>query len=100
MYLLISRNTALCWLVASLIGAVMFIYATLRFRHQLLAYISILSRFIFSCTLPAVAQSQLVLYYVVMIAFGALMTIAVRMSRCGYFRSVSRSSARSVPPTT
>ncbi|MBP6038304.1 MAG: hypothetical protein KA604_03110 [Candidatus Saccharimonas sp.] len=75
MYYLVSKNAALCWLITSLIGTVLYVFATVRLRSQFLAYISILSFFIFSITLPAVAQAQLIWYYVVMIAFGSLLTL-------------------------
>ncbi len=79
MYLLVSRDAALCWLVTSLIGSAMFVYATVRLKSQLLAYISLLSLFVLSCTLPAVAHAQIVWYYVVMIAFGAALTALARL---------------------
>lgn len=75
MYYLITRDAALCWLVTSLIATGMYVYATVTMKSQLLAYVSILSLFIFSCTLPAVAHAQIMWYYVVMILFGSLLTM-------------------------
>lgn len=78
MYYLITKDAALCWLVTSLIGTAMYVYATVVMKSQLLAYVSILSLFIFSCTLPAIAHAQIMWYYVVMILFGSFLTILAR----------------------
>ncbi|NCU37672.1 hypothetical protein EOL96_01235 [Candidatus Saccharibacteria bacterium] len=75
MYYLVTQNAALCWLVTSLIGFVMYSVATVIIKSQLLAYVSILSLFIFSCTLPAVGHAQIMWYYVVMIVFGSVLTL-------------------------
>lgn len=58
MYYLVTKDAAICWLVTSLIGSAMYIHATMAMKSQLLAYVSILSLFIFSCTLPAVSHAQ------------------------------------------
>ena len=75
MYYLVTKDAAICWLVTSLIGSAMYIHATMAMKSQLLAYVSILSLFIFSCTLPAVSHAQVMWYYVVMIAFGSFLTL-------------------------
>ncbi len=75
MYYLVTNDAALCWLVTSLIGSIMYVHATVAMKSQLLAYVSILSLFIFSCTLPAVSHAQVMWYYVAMIAFGSLLTL-------------------------
>lgn len=75
MYYLVTRDAATCWLVTSLIGSVMYVYATVSTKSQLLAYVSVISLFIFSCTLPAVANAQIMWYYIVIIAFGSLLTL-------------------------
>ncbi|MFZ1258769.1 MAG: hypothetical protein WAQ25_04850 [Candidatus Saccharimonas sp.] len=75
MYYLVTHNAALCWLVTSLIGTVLYAYATVGMKSQTLGYISLISLFVLSCSLPAVANAQLVWYYVVMIVFGSAMTV-------------------------
>ncbi len=83
MYLLVAHDPALCWFVTSLVGAVLFVIATIKLKSQFLAYISILSVFILCCTLPAMAHAQLVWYYVVMIAFGAALTLLASANMAG-----------------
>lgn len=75
MYNLVTKEAALCWFFTSLIGMLMYAYATVQLKSQVLAYVTLLSFFIFSCTLPAVAHAQIVWYYVVMIVFGSLLTV-------------------------
>lgn len=72
-------DPALCWAVTSLLGAGLFVAATIRLNSQFLAYISLLSFFVFGASIPAVMGSQLVWYYVVLIVFGAVLTVLSRL---------------------
>ena len=75
MYALVLHDAALCWFITSLIGMVMYMFAAITFKNQFLSYISILSLFTVSMSLPALVDAQLAWYYVVMIAFGGAMTL-------------------------
>lgn len=75
MYALVLHDAALCWFITSLIGVVMYMFAAITFKNQFLSYISILSLFTVSMSLPALVDAQLAWYYVVMIAFGGAMTL-------------------------
>lgn len=75
MYALVLHDAALCWFITSLIGMVMYMFAAITFKNQFLSYISILSLFTVSMSLPALIGAQLAWYYVVMIAFGGAMTL-------------------------
>ena len=75
MYALVLHDAALCWFITSFIGVVMYVLAAITFKNQFLSYISILSLFTVSMSLPAMVDAQLVWYYVVMIAFGGAMTL-------------------------
>ena len=65
MYALVLHDAALCW----------YMFAAITFKNQFLSYISILSLFTVSMSLPALVDAQLAWYYVVMIAFGGAMTL-------------------------
>ena len=80
MNLLLGIDPAWCWLIASVIGAVLCVDATVRLNSRLLAYVSLLSMFTMTTSLPAVVHAQLVWYYVVMLLFGCLMTVAAYFS--------------------
>ena len=54
--------------------------ATVRLNSRPLAYVSLLSMFTMTTSLPAVVHAQLVWYYVVMLLFGCLMTVAAYFS--------------------
>ncbi len=97
MYTLVSHNAALCWLATSLLGAVLYSYATVKIKSQSLAYISLLSFFIFLCSLPAVAHAQLMWYYVVMIAFGSVLTILAQYKFAWVPRAFAQPVATSSP---
>lgn len=75
MYAVVLQDAALCWLITSLIGLGLYTFAALAFENQFLSYVSILSLFTASMSLPAVVDAHLVWYYVVMIAFGGAMTL-------------------------
>lgn len=75
MYAVVLQDAALCWLITSLIGLGLYAFAALAFENQFLSYVSILSLFTASMSLPAVVDAHLVWYYVVMIAFGGAMTL-------------------------
>ena len=76
MNLLLGIDPAWCWLITSVIGAVLCVDATVRLNSRPLAYVSLLSMFTMTTSLPAVVHAQLVWYYVVMLLFGCLMTVA------------------------
>ncbi|TWP20877.1 hypothetical protein EUA67_03700 [TM7 phylum sp. oral taxon 352] len=80
MYLLLGIDPALCWLITSFIGTFLCVDATIRLNSQPLAYISLLSMFTMTTSLPAVMHAQLVWYYVVVLLFGCLMTLAAYFS--------------------
>ena len=80
MYLLLGIDPALCWLITSFIGTFLCADATVRLNSQPLAYISLLSMFTMTTSLPAVMHAQLVWYYVVVLLFGCLMTLAAYLS--------------------
>ena len=80
MNLLLGIDPAWCWLITSVIGAVLCVDATVRLNSRPLAYVSLLSMFTMTTSLPAVAHAQLVWYYVVMLLFGCLMTVAAYFS--------------------
>ena len=80
MNLLLGIDPAWCWLITSVIGAVLCVDATVRLNSRPLAYISLLSMFTMTTSLPAVVHAQLVWYYVVMLLFGCLMTVAAYFS--------------------
>ena len=75
MYALVLHDAALCWFITSFIGVVMYVLAAITFKNQFLSYISILSLFTASMSLPAMVDAQLAWYYVIMIAFGGAMTL-------------------------
>ena len=80
MNLLLGIDPAWCWLITSVIGAVLCVDATVRLNSRPLAYVSLLSMFTMTTSLPAVVHAQLVWYYVVMLLFGCLMTVAAYFS--------------------
>lgn len=80
MNLLLGIDPAWCWLIASVIGAILCVDATVRLNSRPLAYVSLLSMFTMTTSLPAVVHAQLVWYYVVMLLFGCLMTVAAYFS--------------------
>lgn len=80
MHLLLGIDPALCWLITSFIGTFLCVDATVRLNSQPLAYISLLSMFTMTTSLPAVMHAQLVWYYVVVLLFGCLMTLAAYLS--------------------
>ena len=80
MNLLLGIDPAWCWLITSVIGAVLCVDATVRLNSRPLAYMSLLSMFTMTTSLPAVVHAQLVWYYVVMLLFGCLMTVAAYFS--------------------
>lgn len=59
MYALVLHDAALCWFITSLIGMVMYMFAAITFKNQFLSYISILSLFTVSMSLPALIGAQL-----------------------------------------
>lgn len=75
MYGLIKADPAVCWLVTSLLGMVMYVYASVRLNSKLLAYISLLSLFMVSWSLPAVARSSIAWYYIITIAIGSALSL-------------------------
>ena len=80
MNLLLGIDPAWCWLITSVIGAILCVDATVRLNSRPLAYVSLLSMFTMTTSLPAVVHAQLVWYYVVMLLFGCLMTVAAYFS--------------------
>ena len=80
MHLLLGIDPALCWLVTSFIGTFLCVDATVRLNSQPLAYISLLSMFTMTTSLPAVMHAQLMWYYAAMLLFGCLMTLAAYFS--------------------
>ncbi len=80
MHLLLGIDPALCWLATSFIGTFLCVDATVRLNSQPLAYISLLSMFTMTTSLPAVIHAQLVWYYAAVLLFGCLMTLAAYFS--------------------
>ena len=80
MHLLLGIDPALCWLITSFIGTFLCVDATVRLNSQPLAYISLLSMFTMTTSLPAVMYAQLVGYYAAVLLFGCLMTLAAYFS--------------------
>ncbi len=80
MHLLLGIDPALCWLVTSFIGTFLCVDATVRLNSQPLAYISLMSMFTMTTSLPAVMHAQLVWYYAAVLLFGCLMTLAAYFS--------------------
>ena len=80
MHLLLGIDPALCWLVTSFIGTFLCVDATVRLNSQPLAYISLLSMFTMTTSLPAVMHAQLVWYYAAVLLFGCLMALAAYFS--------------------
>ena len=80
MHLLLGIDPALCWLTTSFIGTFLCVDATVRLNSQPLAYISLLSMFTMTTSLPAVMHAQLVWYYAAVLLFGCLMTLAAYFS--------------------
>ena len=80
MHLLLGVDPALCWLATSFIGTLLCVDATVRLNSQPLAYISLLSMFTLTTSLPAVMHAQLVWYYAAVLLFGCLMTLATYFS--------------------
>lgn len=80
MYLLLGIDPLLCWLITSFVGTCLCVDATVRLNSQPLAYISLLSMFTLTTSLPAVMHAQLVWYYAVVLLFGCLMTLAAYFS--------------------
>lgn len=80
MHLLLGIDPALCWLATSFIGTFLCVDATVRLNSQPLAYISLLSMFTMTTSLPAVMHAQLMWYYAAVLLFGCLMTLAAYFS--------------------
>ena len=80
MHLLLGIDPELCWLITSFIGTFLCVDATVRLNSQPLAYISLLSMFTMTTSLPAVMHAQLVWYYAAVLLFGCLMTLAAYFS--------------------
>ena len=80
MHLLLGVDPALCWLITSFIGTFLCVDATVRLNSQPLAYISLLSMFTMTTSLPAVMHAQLMWYYAAVLLFGCLMTLAAYFS--------------------
>ena len=80
MHLLLGIDPALCWFTTSFIGTFLCVDATVRLNSQPLAYISLLSMFTMTTSLPAVMHAQLVWYYAAVLLFGCLMTLAAYFS--------------------
>lgn len=80
MHLLLGIDPALCWLITSFIGTFLCVDATVRLNSQPLAYISLLSMFTMTTSLPAVMHAQLVWYYAAVLLFGCLMALAAYFS--------------------
>ena len=80
MHLLLGIDPALCWLITSFIGTFLCVDATVRLNSQPLAYISLLSMFTMTTSLPAVMHAQLVWYYAAVLLFGCLMTLTTYFS--------------------
>ena len=80
MHLLLGIDPALCWLITSFIGTFLCVDATVRLNSQPLAYISLMSMFTMTTSLPAVMHAQLVWYYAAVLLFGCLMTLAAYFS--------------------
>ena len=80
MHLLLGIDPALCWLITSFIGTFLCVDATVRLNSQPLAYISLLSMFTMTTSLPAVMHAQLMWYYAAVLLFGCLMTLAAYFS--------------------
>lgn len=75
MYQMLGGNAAFCWLLTSLLGTMLYVHSTVRLKSRLLGYVSLVSLFVFVCSVPAVAQAQIMWYYVFIIAYGSALTL-------------------------
>lgn len=75
MYSFILKNDpAVCWSVTSLIGLIAFIFAAMRLKNQVIAYLAIAFGVSLSASSVAILHVGFMWYFVALIAFGSLMT--------------------------
>lgn len=79
MYNFVLPDAALCWLVTSLIGVAAFVYATIRLQSQVVAYFAIAFMVSLASASVATVGAGLIWYFVVLIAFGSLVTVAAKL---------------------
>ena len=78
MYSFMIQDTAMCWLVTSIIGIVAFIYAAILLRNQVIAYLAIAFGVSLATSSVAVLDVGLIWYFVVLILFGCVMTMLAK----------------------
>lgn len=78
MYSFIIQDTAMCWLVTSSIGILVFILAAIILRNQVIAYLAIAFGVSLSTSSVAVLDIGLIWYFVVLIIFGSVMTMLAK----------------------
>lgn len=75
MYQMMGGNAAFCWLLTSFLGTILYVHSAVKLKSRLLGYVSMVSIFAFVCSVPAVAQAQIMWYYVLIIAYGSALTL-------------------------
>lgn len=75
MYSFVLPDAALSWLITSIIGVVMFVYASMRLQSQVVAYFAIAFMVSMASASVATLGAGLLWYFVVLIGVGALATI-------------------------
>lgn len=79
MYNYVLPDSAMSWLITSVVGVVAYVIATLRLQSQLVAYFAVAFMISLSVSSVAVLQSALLWYFVVLIGFGSLVTIVATL---------------------
>lgn len=79
MYQYVLPDAALCWLITSSIGLLAFVYATLRLQSQVVAYFAIAFMVSLLSSSVAAIDAAVLWYFVVLIGFGACVTLAASL---------------------
>lgn len=74
MYNFVLPDASICWLFTSIIGVIAFTYAAIKLKNQIVAYLAIAFMISMSTSSVATLGAGLIWYYVVLIAFGSLVT--------------------------
>ncbi len=79
MYSFVLPDAAMCWFVTSLIGVAAFVLATVRLQSQVVAYFALAFMVSLTTSAPAVLQLGLMWYFVFLLGFGSVVTVAAAL---------------------
>lgn len=103
MYNFVLPDMTACWFITSFIGAIAFIFATIRLRSQVVAYFAIAFMVSLTTSAPAILHIGLLWQFVSLLVFGSLVTIAAVVfpkHLPGYFRAPIAVSGQWIVPLT